>query len=134
MPQTGATRPRVGVISPYWTLWEHTAGPTFRADRLALARAVTDELAARDALEPVAVAEIASGDDGLAVGRRFADTGADAILVIQTMAVPAAWTMAALDAVPGTPVVIWALHETGLVNGGFDHGALRHIDAVLGAQ
>ena len=27
MSPTGAARPRVGVISPYWTLWEHTAGP-----------------------------------------------------------------------------------------------------------
>ena len=38
-------RPRVGVIAPYWTLWEHTAGPTCRADRLALVRSVATELA-----------------------------------------------------------------------------------------
>jgi L-arabinose isomerase len=133
MPPTGAARPRVGVISPYWTLWEHTAGPTFRADRLALARAVTGDLAARGALEAVDVVEIASGDDGVAVGRRFADVGVDAVLVIQTMAVPAAWTMAAIDALPGTPVVIWALHETGLVDGGFDHGSITTQGATVGA-
>ncbi len=124
-------RPRVGVISPYWTLWEHTAGPTFRADRLALARSVADELA--DVVDPVAVVEIASGEDGLAVGRRFAEAGVDVILVIQTMAVPAAWTMAALDALPGVPVVIWALHETGLVDGGFDHGSITTQGATVGA-
>ena len=67
---------------------------------------------------PRAVVEIASGDDGAAVGRRFADLGVEVVLVIQTMAVPAAWTMAAIDALPGVPVVIWALHETGLVEGG----------------
>jgi hypothetical protein len=39
-----ARRPRLGVVHPYWTLWEHTAGPTFRADRLALARAVAADL------------------------------------------------------------------------------------------
>jgi L-arabinose isomerase len=133
MAPTGAARPRVGVISPYWTLWEHTAGPTFRADRLALARAVTDELAARGALEPVAVVEIASGDDGASVGRRFAADGVDAVLVIQTIAVPAAWTMAAIDSLPGTPVVIWALHETGLVDGGFDHGSITTQGATVGA-
>jgi L-arabinose isomerase len=133
MSPTGAARPRVGVISPYWTLWEHTAGPTFRADRLALARAVTDALAARGALEAVAVMEIASGEDGVTVGRRFADEGVDAILVIQTMAVPAAWTVAALDALPSIPVVIWALHETGLVDGGFDHGSITTQGATVGA-
>ena len=31
------SRPRIAVVHPYWSLWEHTAGPTFRADRLALA-------------------------------------------------------------------------------------------------
>ena len=125
------TRPRVGVIHPYWTLWEHTAGPTFRVDRAALARSVADDLA--DTIEPVAVLEIASGDDGLAVGRRFADHGVDAVLVIQTMATPAAWTMAALDALPGVPVVIWALHETGLVDGAFDHGSITTQGATVGA-
>ncbi len=130
MPAT-ATRPRVGVIHPYWTLWEHTAGPTFRADRMTLARAVADELAG--AVDPVAVAEIASGDDGIAVGRRFADLGVDVVLVIQTMAVPAAWTMAAIERLPGVPVVIWALHETGLVGGGFDHGSITTQGATVGA-
>jgi len=133
MAPTAADRPRVGVISPYWTLWEHTAGPTFRADRLALARAVTDELAERGAFEAVAVVEISSGEDGATAGRRFAAESIDAILVIQTMAVPAAWTMAAIDALPGTPVVIWALHETGLVDGGFDHGSITTQGATVGA-
>lgn len=133
MAATGAARPRVGVISPYWTLWEHTAGPTFRADRLALARAVADELAATGALEPLDVVEVASGDDGTTAGRRLADQDPDVVLVIQTMAVPAAWTMAALDAVPRTPVVVWALHETGLVDGGFDHGSITTQGATVGA-
>ncbi len=133
MSPTGAARPRVGVISPYWTLWEHTAGPSFRADRLALARFVADELAAAGALDAVAVLEIASGDDGLAVGRRLAADGVDVVLVVQTMAVPAAWTMAALDALPGTPVVVWAVHETGIVDGAFDHGSITTQGATVGA-
>jgi L-arabinose isomerase len=97
-PTSAAPRPRVGVVHPYWTLWEHTAGPTFRADRLALAGAVADELA--EAIEPVAVVEIASAEDG---------------------------------ALPGVPVVIWALHETGLVDGGFDHAAITTQGATVGA-
>jgi L-arabinose isomerase len=130
-PTSAAPRPRVGVVHPYWTLWEHTAGPTFRADRLALAGAVADELA--EAIEPVAVVEIASAEDGAAVGRRLADLSVDVVLVVQTMAVPAAWTMAAIEALPGVPVVIWALHETGLVDGGFDHAAITTQGATVGA-
>jgi hypothetical protein len=131
-PATGR-RPRLAVVHPYWTLWEHTAGPTFRADRMALARAVADDLAASGAVEPVAVLEIGSGEDGLAVGRRLADTGVDVVLIVQTMAAPAAWTMAALDALPAIPVVVWALHETGLVDGSFDHGSITTQGATVGA-
>ena len=124
-------RPRVGVVAPYWTLWEHTAGPTFRSDRLALARAVADELSG--SVEPVAVIEVASGDDGAGAGARFADLDVDVVLVLQTMAVPAAWTMAALERLPGVPVVLWALHETGLVDGAFDHGSITTQGATVGA-
>lgn len=132
MPPTGA-RQRVGVISPYWTLWEHTAGPTFRTDRLALARAVADELAADGAIEAVAVLEIDSAEAGATVGRTLAAEGVDVVLVVQTMAVPAAWTMAALDELPTVPVVIWALHETGLIDGSFDHGSITTQGATVGA-
>jgi len=123
-------RPRVGVIHPYWTLWEHTAGPSFRADRGALARAVADDLA--DTVDAVAVAEIASAEDGSAVGRRFAALDVDVVLVLQTMAVPAAWTMAAIDALSGVPVVVCALHETGL-EGRVDHGTITTQGATVGA-
>ena len=132
MPESPAgPRPRVGVVHPYWTLWEHTAGPTFRADRMALAHSVAADLA--DTIDPVAVVEIASAEDGAAVGRRFADLDVEVVLVLQTMAVPAAWTMAAIDALPGVPVVVWALHETGLVDGGFDHGSITTQGATVGA-
>jgi L-arabinose isomerase len=124
-------RPRVGVILPFWTLWEHTAGPTFRADRMALARAVAGDLAG--IVDPVAVAEIASGDDGASAGGRFADLDVEVVLVLQTMAVPAAWTMAALERLPGVPVVIWALHETGTVDRHFDHGSITTQGATVGA-
>jgi L-arabinose isomerase len=133
VPSTGDARPRIGVVHPYWTLWEHTAGPTFRSDRMELARAVAAEFARAGAVDPVAVVEIASGDDGIAVGRQFADQAVDVVLVLQTMAVPAAWTMSAIDALPGVPVVVWALHDTGLVDGAFDHGSITTQGATVGA-
>ena len=123
-------QPRIGVVHPYWTLWEHTAGPTFRADRAALARGVADELS--DVVEPVCVEEIASAEDGERVGRQLAEIGVDAVLIVQTMAVPAAWTMAALDAVPRTPVVVWALHDAELGKD-VDHASITTMGATVGA-
>jgi L-arabinose isomerase len=130
MPSRGA-RPRLAVVHPYWTLWEHTAGPTFRADRLELARQLAASL--EDAFEPVGVGDYASAAGAAALAPAFAAADAEVVLVLQTMAVPSAFTLALLDALPGVPVVIWALHETGLVDGGFDHGGITTQGATVGA-
>ncbi len=124
-------RPPIAVLHPYWTLWEHTAGPTFRSDRMALARGVAASLA--DAWDPVAVEEVASIEDGRRVGAALAARGVDAVLVLQTMAVPSAYALGVTDALPGVPVVIWALHEQGLVGGDFDHGGITTQGATVGA-
>lgn len=124
-------RPRIGVVHPYWTLWEHTAGPTFRADRMTLARSVTDRFV--DTAEIVAVDEVASIEDGRALAARLASIDLDVLLVVQTMAAPPAYALALIDGLPGVPVVIWALHETGLVAGSFDHGGITTQGATVGA-
>ncbi len=127
----GATgKPRVGIVHPYWTLWEHTASPSFRGDRMALAAAVADDIAIT--VDVAAVAEIASAEDGVAVGRRLATLDVEVVLVLQTMAVPAAWTMAAIEALPGVPVVVCALHEAGL-EGRVDHSTITTQGATVGA-
>jgi L-arabinose isomerase len=124
-------RPPIAVLHPYWTLWEHTAGPTFRADRLDLARRLAGALA--DSFEPTLVAETASIDDGRRLGAQLAAAPPDAILVLQTMAVPSAYTLALTDQLPGVPIVLWALHESGLVGGDFDHGGITTQGATVGA-
>ncbi|MEO5964916.1 MAG: hypothetical protein ABIR11_05580 [Candidatus Limnocylindrales bacterium] len=124
-------RPRIAVVHPYWTLWEHTAGPTFRADRLALARRIATSL--EDEFEVVGVADCASAGEAAALGPGFAAAGAHVLLVLQTMAVPSAYALALIDALPGLPVVIWAVHETGLVDGSFDHGGITMQGATVGA-
>ena len=135
-PSQGATwsrgaRPRLAVVHPYWTLWEHTAGPTFRADRLALARRVAAAL--EDAFETVGVGDYLSTAEAAALAPGYAAAGVDVVLVLQTMAAPPAFTLALLDALPGVPVVVWALHETGLVAGSFDHGGITTQGATVGA-
>ena len=124
-------RPVIAVVHPYWTLWEHTAGPTFRADRLELSRKVAGRL--HDSFEVVSVADLASAEEGGQVGLELAASKPDVILVIVSMAVPPGYMLALLDALPRTPVVVWALHETGLVEGAFDHGGITTQGATVGA-
>jgi L-arabinose isomerase len=122
---------RVAVVHPYWTLWEHTAPAGFREARLELTRVVAGEVA--EGMEVVSVDEVASVEDGERAGTRLADLGADVLLVLQTMAVPPAYVLAALERLPGVPVVVWAFHETGLVGETFDHGDITTQGATVGA-
>jgi L-arabinose isomerase len=124
-------RPSILVVHPYWTLWEHTAPPGFRGARLEMARGVARELS--DQFEPVDFVEVASVDDGHRMGSVWAEDGVDAVLVLQTMAVPPAYMLALLDALPGVPVVVWALHETNLVGSDFDHASITTGGATVGA-
>jgi L-arabinose isomerase len=123
--------PRVAVVHPYWTLWEHTAGPTFRADRLELARRVATALG--DGLDIVGVADFASADEAVALAPGYLHAGIDALLVVQTMAAPPAYALHLIEALADVPVVVWALHETGLVEGSFDHGGITTQGATVGA-
>jgi L-arabinose isomerase len=124
------TRPRIAVVHPYWSLWEHTANSSFRTDRLALARRVAASL--EDAFDPVDVVDVASVDEGVAVGASLAARSPGVLLVLVSMAAPPAYVLAVLDAMPDAPVVVWALHETGLVGGDFDHGGITTQGATVG--
>lgn len=129
-------RPRIVVIHPWWDLWAHTAPPGFRAQRMDLARRVASDLA--DVVDPVAVIEAGSLEDAATTGTEFAARIAtegpiDAILVLQTMAAPVGHTLAVIERLPGVPLVIWAAHETGLVDGAFDHASITTQGATVGA-
>jgi L-arabinose isomerase len=124
-------RPSIAVIHPYWDLGEHTAGPDFRAQRLELARSVARRLEAD--FDPVLVADVASEEEGMSVGAELVSRAPDVLLMLVTMAAPPAYALGTLDAMPRVPVVVWALHETGLVAGSFDHGGITTQGATVGA-
>ncbi|MGH2949104.1 MAG: hypothetical protein ACRDPC_23105, partial [Solirubrobacteraceae bacterium] len=96
-------RPRVALLSPYWDFFEHSVEGGLRAR--------TRELAGRvaAALGGVVADEIVdSRAAGAAAARRIAAAEPDALLVVQSLAVPPAYTLAALDALPSLPLVVFA--------------------------
>jgi L-arabinose isomerase len=101
-------RPRVALVEPYWDFWEPSVPFDLRADRAALAETVRAALAV-DWVEP---------------------ERADAVLVLQTMATPPAWTLPQLGSLP---VVVWAAHRGGPFLESFDHGAITSEGATVGA-
>lgn len=94
-------------MEPYWDFWEHTVDFDLRADQARIAERV------RAALEVDWVK----------------DASAEAVLVLQTMATPPAWTLERL----GTPpIVIWAAHRSGRLGPDIDHGTITSEGATVG--
>jgi L-arabinose isomerase len=118
--------PRVGLVLPYWDFWERSVAYDLRAEREELARSAAAALTA----DVVAVATVDSDGAGDEAARRFAEARAEAVLVMQTMAVPPAQTLRALG---DLPVVIWAAQKEERVPDAFDHGGITSFGATVGA-
>jgi len=108
---------RMAVVLPYWDFWETAVPWDFRADREALlAEAV--EIASRAGT--VAIAAVLP-DERTAVALRSKLHDIDAVVVVSTMAVPSATTMALLADLEHTPVLVWALSRMPELAQGFSH-------------
>lgn len=119
----------VALVHPYWDFWASSVPGDFRADReRLLARAAA-------ALGPgldVVACELA-GDESEARALVDRCQRADVVVVVSTMAVPPATTMALLDELPDLPVVVWALHEDPRLPVDFSHSDITTRGATVGA-
>jgi L-arabinose isomerase len=135
-------RPRIALVAPYWDFWERSVPYDLRAERaglLADARAARAGRRAAAGAAPAPHAEvaccrsIASREDGAAFAREALAEGCEVAVVLQSMAVPPAFAGAALEALPGLPLVIWTAHRTTRVRPDFSHGDITSEGATVGA-
>jgi L-arabinose isomerase len=80
----------------------------------------------------VARGTVASIEDGVALGRELRCSGAEALLVLQTLAVMPSYTRAALAEMPELPVVVWTAHRERRVAPDFDHERITSEGATVG--
>jgi L-arabinose isomerase len=97
-------RPKVGVVSCYFALFEEQMPPGFRDDRAATARAYA-ELLARD-FEVVDAGMLASDADGARANAVLREARPDVVVFAPSMAAPPSYAAHALDEIDA-PVVIW---------------------------
>lgn len=121
--------PVVAVLVPYWSFWEATVGSGLRAEREALAAAAVRSL---ERVATVASVTLVDSQEGAARAADLARPEVQTLLVLQTMAVPPAYTLAYLDRAPQVPIVVWALHREGVVGEAFDHAAITAQGATVG--
>jgi L-arabinose isomerase len=127
---TSPDPPRVALVLPYNSFWEASVPYDLRADREALADRAQAGLHGR--ADVVARGTVASIEDGEALARQIAAAGAEAILVLQTLAVMPSHALAALDRLPGVPVVVWTAHRQRRIPPEFDHASITSEGATVG--
>jgi L-arabinose isomerase len=117
-------RPKIGLLSPYWSFWEGVVD----GDPRALHTALFDEAIAvarghGDVAWSVRVDEL---DDSLPT--------VDLIIVVVTMASPPAAVRAFLESRPRAIVVVWALHDSPAIDEPFTHQSITTRGATVGAS
>ncbi len=122
----------VAVMLPYWNFWEASAGgPEFRADRWRL----LDEVVAALAEAGITVGWsglVDSPEAGRQAAARIEAADLQVLLVVQSMAVPPSYALAALDSLAGLPVVIWAAQATHTLRAGFDQSDITTLGSTVG--
>jgi L-arabinose isomerase len=101
---TDVARPKVGIVSCYFPLFEKQMPPGFRQDREATARAYA-ELLARD-FEVVDAGTLASDADGERANALLHEARPDVVVFAPSMAAPPSYVAHALADLD-TPLVIW---------------------------
>ena len=122
--------PRVAVVAPYWDFWEPTVGPALRTGRKHLLHTVADGLGVLG-VEVVWQGLVDRTDEAMSRGAEVASLGPDAVLVVQTMAVPPSYVQAMLDQLP-QPVVVWALQDAVTISSEFDASHITSLGATVG--
>lgn len=123
---------RIAVVAPYWAFWEASAGgESLRIDRERLLAEAGASLAGAG-LDIGWSGLVDSTDTGRAMAEAITAAGVDALVVVQSMAVPPAYLAAGLDLVPDLPLVIWGLQRAFALDPGFDQSDITSLGATVG--
>ena len=120
------------VMLPYWRFWEASAGgPGFRDDRRRLLGEVAGALGA-SGVDAAWTGMVDSPEAGKRAAGEIGGSGAQALLVVQTMAAPPSYAMAALDSLAGIPLVVWAAQRDRRLRAGFDQSDITTLGSTVG--
>lgn len=123
---------RAAVIVPYWDFWEKsTEYEDFRDDRMKLGHEVVDILGSADC-EVSWVGVVDSETIGAEAGNAIHQQRVDVVVVIQSMAVPPSYTLAAIREIGDIPLVIWTVQRNKSLGSNFGASDITASGATVG--
>lgn len=116
------------VVHPYWSFWESSVPGDLRADR---ARFLVEATAVLEGHAEVVRSVLVDDPAGAAAALEGLPP-VDAVVVVASMAVPPATGMAAVELVPGVPVVVWAVSRRSTLREDFSHSDVTTEGSTVG--
>lgn len=110
--------PRIGLIAPYFRLFDEAMPPEFRADREEHAVGLQRVLSQHG--EVVFSGLTDSEESGDALGRTLSDQGVDVLVVAPPMAAPPSYVRKLLAHIPDCPLVVVAAQDHATIPDGYD--------------
>ena len=125
-------RPKVAALVPFWEFWEASTDEDLRGRAGELGGIAAGVLPEVDVVESVVLSAAGLAADA---ARRVEASGAEVLLVLQTMAVPPRTTTAVLELLPEVPVVVWGLdlrEPLASTAEGYGHAEITSSGATVG--
>jgi L-arabinose isomerase len=113
-----SSRRRIGLVAPYFRLFDEAMPPEFRADRERHAARLETLLSRHGDVLYSGLTD--SEEEGDALGRRLSAEGVDLLVIAPPMAAPPSYVRALLSHLPGCPLVVVAAQDHGTVPDGYD--------------
>lgn len=130
-PERRDGRAVVGVVSPYFRMFDAQMGPEFRREREAEVATACEQLALE--FDLVEVGLVDSPAAARAARAAFERRRPDVLLVVPAMAAPPEYTERAVDGLQA-PIVLWHLQQPESLVGSLDQRAAHVHTNLLGCQ
>ena len=120
----------VAVLFPYWGFWESSLDAVeFRDEREAILSDVSEFLD-KNNYRVIRFPFVDSPEVGNSIAGQLMKSEVDAVLILQTMAVPTSHILPVVESLPGVPILVWALQNSFSLDDDFSQAEITSLGAV----
>ncbi len=122
----------VAVLFPYWGFWESSLDAVeFRNEREAILSDVSEFLD-KNNYRVIRFPFVDSPEVGNSIAGQLMKSEVDAVLILQTMAVPTSHILPVVESLPGVPILVWALQNSFSLDDDFSQAEITSLGATVG--
>ncbi len=122
----------IAVLFPYWSFWESSLDAVqFRLERETILSEVSEFLV-NNSYQVLRFPFVDSPELGESIAEELSTSNLDAVLVLQTMAVPTSHLLPVIDSLPKVPILVWALQSSISLDDDFSKSEITSLGSTVG--